>query len=235
MVYRKNIEHFFTNIDRPIFGLKLPQEVAAALFARYSRSYGSLRSIFENEFLGDDAIVGNEELLENAKEKAERFHDRVLSAYGDDSVAQLGGAQVACENISGIAALFLTDFRTGVAFLEKSTRYVRFDKKDESGNYPYYVPEVLADMPEYRETMDVLFNVYSHQITSTIEWLKNNYPLEKINIRNPETGEERLGNEWEGEWVRKAYLSALRSKALDILRSYPVSYTHLTLPTNREV
>jgi hypothetical protein len=86
---------FFTNLDRSVFGLKLPQEVAGALFSRYSRSTKSLRRTFFDEFLGDPEL-GLKDLLgaqtsasdDNAAlKKARAFYDRVLVGYGDDSVA----------------------------------------------------------------------------------------------------------------------------------------------------
>ena len=106
---------FFTNLDRSVFGLKLPQEVAGALFSRYSRSTKSLRRTFFDEFLGDPEL-GLKDLLgaqtsasddSAALKKARAFYDRVLVGYGDDSVAQLGGAHIACENISNVAAKLL--------------------------------------------------------------------------------------------------------------------------------
>ncbi|MET0585424.1 MAG: thymidylate synthase, partial [Candidatus Binatia bacterium] len=93
---------FFTNLDRPTFGLKLPQEVAGALFSRYSRSTKSLRRTFLDEFLGDPTL-GLSDLLSGQAEpaadstalkKARAFYERVLVGYGDDSVAQLGGAHL---------------------------------------------------------------------------------------------------------------------------------------------
>src|SRR5919109_5456254 len=113
---------FFTNLDRPVFGLKLPQEVAGALFSRYSRSTKSLRRTFLDEFLGDPEL-GLKDLLSGqtlandesaALKKARAFYDRVLVGYGDDSVAQLGGAHIACENISNVAAKLLEDARIGI-------------------------------------------------------------------------------------------------------------------------
>src|SRR5439155_38366 len=68
-----------------------------------------------------------------ALKKARAFYDRVLVGYGDDSVAQLGGAHIACENISNVAAKLIEDARIGIAPLEKSTRYVRFDQKNAAG------------------------------------------------------------------------------------------------------
>ena len=132
---------FFTNLDRSTFGLKLPQEIAGALFSRYSRSTKSLRRTFLDEFLGDptlglsDLLPGQAEPAADstALKKARAFYERVLVGYGDDSVAQLGGAHLACENISNVAAKLLEDARIGIAPLEKSTRYVRFDQKDAAG------------------------------------------------------------------------------------------------------
>jgi len=144
---------FFTNLDLSTFGLKLPQEVAGALFSRYSRSTKSLRRTFLDEFLGDpelglDEILGAQTAAPDdsaALKKARAFYERVLVGYGDDSVAQLGGAHLACENISNVAAKLLEDARIGIAPLEKSTRYVRFDQKDAAGNYLFYrEPKIMA-------------------------------------------------------------------------------------------
>src|ERR1043165_595159 len=115
----KSLAPFFTNLDRSVFGLKLPQEVTGALFSRYSRSTKSLRRTFFDEFLGDPEL-GLKDLLGGALPsgdssaalaKARTFYDRVLVGYGDDSVAQLGGAHIACENISNVAANLLEDAR----------------------------------------------------------------------------------------------------------------------------
>ncbi|MEK6613332.1 MAG: thymidylate synthase, partial [Candidatus Binatota bacterium] len=135
----KNLTPFFTNLNEPVFGLKLPQEVAGALFSRYSRSAKSLRRTFLDEFLGDPELalkdlLGGQALASGdsaALKKARAFYERVLVGYGDDSVAQLGAAHIACERISNVAANILEDARIGIAPLEKSTRYVRFDQKDE--------------------------------------------------------------------------------------------------------
>jgi thymidylate synthase ThyX len=64
-----------------------------------------------------------------AIQQAEAFYDRVLLGYGDDSVAELGGAHIACEGISNIASIALEDSRLGISPLEKSTRYVPFNRK----------------------------------------------------------------------------------------------------------
>src|ERR671919_2258466 len=159
---------FFTNLDRHVFGLKLPQEVAGALFSRYSRSTKSLRRTFLDEFLGDpdlglkDLLGGQAAATDDsvALKKARAFYERVLVGYGDDSVAQLGGAHLACENISNVAAKLLEDARIGIAPLEKSTRYVRFDTRDRNGDFLFYKePRILASphREAYLAGMQLLF------------------------------------------------------------------------------
>src|ERR1051325_7109445 len=190
---------FFTNLDRSTFGLKLPQEVAGALFSRYSRSAKSLRRTFLDEFLGDPEL-GLKDLLgapisasddSAALKKARAFYHRILVGYGDDSVAQLGGAHLACENISNVAANILEDARIGIAPLEKSTRYVRFDQKDTAGNYLFYrEPKIMGSRhrDEYLAVMSLLFDTYSRQIDPMIEFVKRSLPIEGIELRHPETG-----------------------------------------------
>src|SRR5215468_3486668 len=186
---------FFTNLDRSVFGLKLPQEVAGALFSRYSRSTKSLRRTFFDEFLGDPEL-GLKDLLgaqtsasdnSAALKKARAFYDRVLVGYGDDSVAQLGGAHIACENISNVAAKILEDARIGIAPLEKSTRYVRFDQK-ENGSYLYYrEPKIMASRHRdaYLQAMDLLFETYSRQMEPMLQHVSGSLPIEQVEVRDP--------------------------------------------------
>src|SRR3990167_4944750 len=195
----KNLTPFFTNLDKPVFGLKLPQEVAGALFSRYSRSTKSLRRTFLDEFLGDPELalkelLGGEQPQSDqslALKKARAFYDRVLIGYGDDSVAQLGGAHIACEKISNVAANLLEDARIGIAPLEKSTRYVRFDQKDEHGEYLFYrEPKIMASAhrEDYLQVMNLLFGTYSRQMEPTIEAVARSLPIEQLAVRDPATG-----------------------------------------------
>jgi thymidylate synthase ThyX len=227
---------FFTNLDKPVFGLKLPQEVAGALFSRYSRSTKSLRRTFLDEFLGDPELalkelLGGQPSPSNgsaALKKARAFYERVLVGYGDDSVAQLGGAHIACERISNVAAKILEDARIGIAPLEKSTRYVRFDQKDEEGNYLFYrEPKILASAHgrAYLEVMNLLFETYSRQIEPMIEFVKKTLPIEEIDLRHPQTGKtmsyrEAQRDEKLKKWAETAYRATIRAQACDALRGY---------------
>ena len=102
---RARLAPYFTNLDGHVFALtNLPETVKGALFARYSRSAKSLRRLFLDEFADK---VGGSGLDRLASEtvgvaRAEKLFDKVFNEYGDDSVAQLGGAHIACEYVSNV-------------------------------------------------------------------------------------------------------------------------------------
>src|SRR5574338_1175843 len=81
----------FSNTDDSVFAIITPRQVdRGALMSRYSRTDKSMRRIFLDEFLANE-------------NRGEEFYNRVLIEYGDDSVAELGIAQIAIEGISNIA------------------------------------------------------------------------------------------------------------------------------------
>lgn len=231
---QKRLSPFFTNLDQDVFGLRLPQEVAGALFSRYSRSTKSLRRTFLDEFLGNPDLALQELAVlqgsgvgqEAALKKAREFYDRVLVGYGDDSVAQLGGAHLACENISNVAANILEDARIGIAPLEKSTRYVRFDKKNERGEYPIYKePRIMASShaAAFMEGMNFLFDTCARQMDAVIEFVRAHLPIEKTEFKHPKTGEpldyrEAAQDPDLKKWAEAAYRSTARAHACDVLR-----------------
>ena len=233
---RESLAPFFTNLDSNVFGLKLPQEVAGALFSRYSRSTKSLRRTFLDEFLGDPELALKDLLGAQtsasddsaALKKARAFYERVLVGYGDDSVAQLGGAHIACENISNVAAKLLEDARIGIAPLEKSTRYVRFDQKDANGDYLFYrEPKIMASRhrDEYLRVMNLLFDTYSRQMEPMLENIAQSLPIEQLEVRDPTTGkglsyDEAKRDERLKRWAETAYRATVRAHACDVLRSY---------------
>jgi len=233
---QKRLAPFFTNLDRDTFGLKLPQEVAGALFSRYSRSAKDLRRTFLDEFLGDpelalkDLLGGQSSAGEDsvAMKKARAFFERVLVGYGDDSVAQLGGAHIACENISNVAAKLLEDARIGIAPLEKSTRYVRFDQKDAAGQFLFCrEPKIMASRHQdaYLEVMNLLFETYSKQMEPMLDHVAKSLPIEQLEVRDPASGKglsygEAAKDERLKRWAESAYRATVRAHACDVLRSY---------------
>ena len=145
---RERLAPHFTNLDRPVFGLvNLPETVKGALFARYSRYQGTLRRLFLDEFADDVSAASRWDAAEG--ERAAQLYERIFLGYGDDSVAQLGGAHVACEWVSNVLTKILQRPRLG-AYLEQSTRYIAYDAPipDPPGGYRYYRDGELG--PELR-------------------------------------------------------------------------------------
>lgn len=166
------IAPFFTNLDKPTFALKnMPEVVKAALFARYSRSSKSVRRLFIDEFA--DTLVSSGFAADDP-EKARVLFERVFVEYGDDSVAQLGGAHVAVEGISNIATKALERGRL-MSYLEQSTRYIRYDKK-RNKQYLYMTPPEVPDhlLGAYNSGMDFLFESYRQVVDSVFDFLGGN-------------------------------------------------------------
>src|SRR5881227_39323 len=132
---RATLSPHFTNLDRPVFALvNLPETVKGALFARYSRYGGTLRRLFLDEFAGDLPRV---EAQAGEGERAAQLYRTIFLGYGDDSVAQLGGAHVACEWVSNVMTKVLQRGRLA-AYLEQSTRYIAYDQPmGDGGGYRY--------------------------------------------------------------------------------------------------
>ena len=139
------LRRYFTNLDGPVFALvNLPEVVKGALFARYSRSPKSLRRLFLDEFVGDLDIAGDQTIDATVGlERAEELYEKVFFEYGDDSVAQLGGVHLACEQASNVLTKMLEWGRL-MSYLEQSTRYIAYDSR-LGGRYRYYRdPHVLV-------------------------------------------------------------------------------------------
>jgi thymidylate synthase ThyX len=172
---------YFTNLDGPVFALvNLPEVVKGALFARYSRSPKSLRRLFLDEFVGDLDLTGD--LSVDATiglRRAEELYNRVFLEYGDDSVAQLGGVHLACEQSSNLLTKVLEWGRL-MAYLEQSTRYIPYDTR-LGGRYRYWRdPEIGRSSlgARYIGDLDALFDVYARMLPELMEWARARYPKE---------------------------------------------------------
>jgi hypothetical protein len=146
---RARLAPYFTNLDGHVFALtNLPETVKGALFARYSRSAKSLRRLFLDEFADKVDRGAGEPGSWGAgrsgvgSERAEQLFARVFNEYGDDSVAQLGGAHIACEYVSNVLTKVLEWGRL-MAYLEQSTRYVPYTDKLH-GRWRYHVPAEIG-------------------------------------------------------------------------------------------
>jgi thymidylate synthase ThyX len=192
---------YFTNTDRPVFALtNLPETVKGALFARYSRSAKSVRRLFLDEFLGQIGAAGSVQTSTVGTERADKLYARVLSEYGDDSVAQLGGAHIACEGVSNVLTKVLEWGRL-MAYLEQSTRYVPYTDRP-NGRWKYHVPAELDASPlrdTFIATLDHAFDTYARWIPAMEAHFRAKYP--------------KAPDDSEG-----VYRSVIRAKALDTLR-----------------
>src|SRR5687768_7276236 len=196
------LRRYFTNLDGPVFALvNLPEVVKGALFARYSRSSKSLRRLFLDEFVGDLDLEGDASIDATVGVKrAEALYERVFTEYGDDSVAQLGGVHLACEQASNLLTKVLEWGRL-MAYLEQSTRYVAYDAR-LGGRYRYHRdPAVLASPlgTRYVGDMDRLFDAYSTALSAVTDHVRATIP--------------RAAGD--SEFV---YRQATRAKALDSVR-----------------
>jgi len=197
---RRQLAPYFTNLDGPVFALRnLPEVVKGALFARYSRSAKSLRRLFLDEFL--DSVAEHRTAAEVGVGRADKLYERVFDEYGDDSVAQLGGAHLACEGASNILTKVLEWGRL-MAYLEQSTRYIAYNDR-RGGRWKYLVPAELkrhADLQRrYVDCLNRAFETYARWIEPIESYYRAKYPKDPA---DPEG----------------VYKRTIRAKALDTLR-----------------
>src|SRR5712664_4267617 len=164
---RAALAPYVTNLDGPVFALiNLPEVVKGALFARYSRSDKSLRRLFLDEFVGELDISGDQTVDATVGlRRAEELYDRVFFEYGDDSVAQLGGVHLACEQSSNLLTKVLEWGRL-MSYLEQSTRYIPYDSRI-NGQYRFYRDPAVLGSPlgtRYVGDMDRLFDTYAELV-----------------------------------------------------------------------
>ena len=209
---KKILSNHFSNVEDNVFAITTPRQVdRGALMSRYSRTDKSMRRIFLDEFLQN-------------KNRGEEFYNRVLLEYGDDSVAELGEAQIAIEGLSNIAVKKIEDRRIGLSYLEKSSRYVAWNKKI-NGQYRFYREPVLmkskfGDL--YLDTCNFSFEVYSKNIEPMIKYIREKYPIQKYTFKDSKEGTEKsfskLKEENDIKSANMIYNGSTKAKALDILR-----------------
>ena len=120
--------------------------------------------------------------------------------FGDDSVAQLGAAHVACEGMSNILTKVLEWGRL-MAYLEQSTRYVPYTNRPH-GRWKYHVPAELDGSPlgeTFVRTLDAAFETYARWIPALEAHFRARYP------KAPQDSDG-------------VYRAVIRAKALDTLR-----------------
>ena len=196
------LRRYFTNLDLPVFALvNLPETVKGALFARYSRTAKSLRRLFLDEFVSDLDLTGDESVDATVGvSRAEELYERIFVEYGDDSVAQLGGVHLACEQASNLLTKILEWGRL-MAYLEQSTRYVAYDAR-LAGRYRYYRDPAVLGSPfgtRYVGDMDRMFDTYSELVEMVTTHVRATVPR----------------GDKDSDFI---YRQATRAKALDAVR-----------------
>ncbi len=213
----KNIlSNYVTDVGGDIFAIKNLPGVVGAVYARYSRAKTGFQETLLREFV--QAGMLNEK-------KADELIERVLVAYGDDSVGELEGAHVSFENISVLATKEIEDRRIGGSPIEKSTRYVFFDEKDVEGNYKYVRDAKIMASPlasEYVQTMDFVFDTYKELIEPMQQFYAELFPVDKAEYDVLGTGNKQkladLTDEKDQKAFRTTHKIDLKTKACDTLR-----------------
>jgi thymidylate synthase ThyX len=179
--------------------------------SRYSRTDKSMRRIFLDEILSNE-------------NRGEEFYNKVLIEYGDDSVAELGIAQIAIEGISNIAVKKIEDRRIGLSYLEKSSRYVAWDKK-VNGEFKFFrEPAIMQSRfaDSYLQSCNLDFEVYSKSIEPMLKYVREKEPIEKLKFKESSSGVEvpfsKLRDESDIKSATMIYNATTKAKALDILR-----------------
>ena len=197
------LRRYFTNLDGPVFALvNLPEVVKGALFARYSRSNKSLRRLFLDEFVGDLDLEGDETIDATVGlDRADDLYQKIFYEYGDDSVAQLGGVHLACEQASNVLTKVLERGRL-MSYLEQSTRYLGYDKRLDNGHYRYYRDSSVLESrlgARYIGEMDRMYDTYAELLPLLTDFIAKKFPK----------------TEADTDFV---YRQAIRAKALDAVR-----------------
>lgn len=207
---------YVTDTEGGVFAVTNLQGIVGAVYARYSRAQGGFRETLLKEFMKDGKVDAV---------KAHDLMERVLIAFGDDSVGELEGTHVSFEDISVLATKEIEDRRIGGSPIEQSTRYVFYDQCDHEGLYRYYRDAGIMASPHakaYIETMDFIFATYSELVEPMKAYYGGLKPMtdaaydltgDGVKLRLDEQPEEKRKS------FRITYNSDIRTKACDTLRS----------------
>lgn len=213
---RAKLEPFVTDTESDIFAVKNLEGIVGAVYARYSRASTGFRETLLKEFVEEGHV---------SAAKAQDLIERVLIAFGDDSVGELEGVHVSFENISILATKEIEDRRIGGSPIEKSTRYVLFDKPAKDGNFRYYRDPAVMASPHaaaYVETMDFIFRTYAKLVEPMQDFYRGLKPIEAAEYDiNGDGAKERLAdlkNDEDIKAFKRTYSADIKTKACDTLR-----------------
>ncbi|MEK7528473.1 MAG: FAD-dependent thymidylate synthase [Patescibacteria group bacterium] len=210
------LKKYVTDPEGDIFAIKNMDGMAGAAYARYSRAKGGFREVLLNEFIKEGHID---------PKHADQLIERILIAFGDDSVGELEGVHVSLENISNLAAKEIEDRRIGGSPIEQSSRYVFYDQKDENGGWRYLREKKIMDSEhasEYVAAMDFFFKTYCDLIEPMTAYFGKQKPLEVAEYDIRGNGEKQRWDDLSDEErpaFERTYKFDLKTKTCDTLRS----------------
>lgn len=228
---KQKVSKYVSDVDGSTFVIRgLPSELTGGVMARYSRAKTGLVLTLINEFLDENG--------QPSQEKGSAIMDRVLNAFGDDSVGELEGVHVGIEDVSQLMTKQIEDRRIGGSPIEQSTRYVMYNQKGTDGKWRYLRPvEIMKSgfSELYEEVNDRSFEVYSESIEKLKDFFSKEFPRENFSIAAERQGEKvmlyekDLQTEDEKKSFRIGYNFTVRCAALDVGRCLLPSstFTHL--------
>ncbi len=232
----QTLSNFISNINTNVFAWKLGNELTSeqigALLSRYSRTSFTGKKLFLKEFLPN-------------VNRGREFFEAWLVDYGDDSIQEMaGGIPVSCEFISNLAAKEIEESRMG-SYIEKSTRYVFFDKTLPNGEFMFYKdPDILNSRygDEYLNLMRSLFGSYVKYMEAMTKYIGDLNPFDsqtfrigdivvKVSELTPEITEKYGITEAD---LRRAFENSVKANALDLMRDYlpMATLTHVGISMN---
>lgn len=153
----KAADELVTNATTNVYGFtdKLSPQTIAAGLAQFAQADGSLRTT----------------ILQQLSDAENR--DKKLPSAALEHTKQLSGQHIVVEQASSMLAKKLEWGRLA-AYVEQSSRAITYDKKDESGNYKYYIPDYLSiDIKTaYCAHMDEIFRLYGTMVTTLAKYLE---------------------------------------------------------------
>lgn len=160
---KKFLQDAVTNTEGNVYAFSdqmSPITIAAAM-ARLSRRADDMRITILDEFSN------------STSKKDEKLLQRVITAYGDDSVQQLVGQHVVVEGASNLLTKKLEWGRLA-SYLEQSTRYIFFDQKDADGSYKYVIPSTIkgSTRAKYVAIIDDIFDTYSSMVRELTDYVR---------------------------------------------------------------
>ncbi|MBU0625602.1 FAD-dependent thymidylate synthase [Patescibacteria group bacterium] len=213
---KKLLEKYVTSVDDNVFAVRNMPGLVGAIYARYSRAPGGFRDTLLKEFISEGNIDAA---------RAQDLIERVLIAFGDDSVGELEGAHVSFEEISMIATKEIEDRRIGGSPIEQSTRYVFYDQRDNNGHWMYVRPPEIMNSEHastYIETMDFIFSTYADLVEPMQQYYRKLKPVELAEYDiNGDGHKEHLTELTDNNDIKafqRTYKMDIRTKACDTLR-----------------